>query len=84
MGLIAYGEFVATPYKVGVDAGVDVLLHMSRYELGVVPDELQRPLVDEPYGAPATTAYDYAEHSAAHRSSPEVLCVVIWRGIMPH
>jgi hypothetical protein len=62
MGLIAYGEFVATPYKVGVDAGVDVLLHMSRYELGVVPDELQRPLVDEPYGAPATTAYDYAEH----------------------
>jgi hypothetical protein len=83
MGLITYGEFVATPYRVGVEAGVDVLLHMGRYELGVVPDELQRPLVSDPEGTAATTAYDYAErlpptdmhlHSyasflAAHRSA---------------
>jgi len=62
LGLIAYGEFVATPYKVGVEAGVDALLHMGRYELGVVPDELQAPLVEDPEGAPANTAYDYAEH----------------------
>ncbi len=62
LGLVTYGEFVATPYNVGVEAGVDALLHMGRYELGVIPDELQRPLVDDPYGAAATTAYDYAEH----------------------
>jgi Amidohydrolase family len=62
MGLITYGEFVSTPYKVGIDAGVDVLLHMGRYELGVIPDELQRPLVDDPYGSAANTAYDYSEH----------------------
>jgi hypothetical protein len=62
MGLVTYGEFISTPYSVGIDAGVDALLHMSRYELGVVPDELQRPLVDDPYGAAAATAYDYAEH----------------------
>jgi len=61
MGLVTYGEFVSTPYKVGIEAGVDVLLHMSRYELGVVPDELQRPLVDDPQGPPANTAYDYSE-----------------------
>ena len=62
MGLITYGEFISTPYTVGIEAGVDALLHMSRYELGLVPDELQRPLVDDPYGTAATTAYDYSMH----------------------
>jgi hypothetical protein len=62
LGLATYGEFVATPYTVGVEAGIDALLHMGRYELGVIPDELQRPLVQDPNGPPATTAYDYAEH----------------------
>lgn len=62
LGLVTYGEFVSTPYSVGIDAGVDVLLHMGRYELGVIPDELQRPLVDDPFGAAASTAYDYAQH----------------------
>ena len=62
MGLVTYGEFVSTPYKVAVEAGADALLHMGRYELGVIPDELQAPLVDDPEGTAATTAYDYAEH----------------------
>ena len=62
MGLVTYGEFVATPYKVGVEADVDALLHMSRYELGVIPTELQRPLTQEPAGSAANTAHDYAEH----------------------
>jgi len=62
LGLVTYGEFISTPYSVGIDSGVDVLLHMGRYELGVIPDELQRPLVDDPFGPAATTAYDYAEH----------------------
>jgi hypothetical protein len=61
MGLATYGEFVSTPYRVGIEAGVDVLLRMGRYELGVVPDELQRPLVDDPEGAAASTAFDYSE-----------------------
>ena len=62
LGLATYGEFVSTPYTVGIDAGVDALLHMGRYELGVVPAELQRPLVSDPYAAAASTAYDYAQH----------------------
>jgi hypothetical protein len=61
MGMATYGEFVATPYDVGDKAGVDVLVHMGRYELGVIPDELQRPLVEDPEGPAATTAYDYTE-----------------------
>ena len=61
MGLQTYGEFVATPYTVGIEAGVDALPHMGRYELGLVPDELQVPLVDDPYGAAANTAFDYSQ-----------------------
>jgi hypothetical protein len=61
MGLATYGEFISTPYDVGIEAGVDALPHMSRYELGVIPDELQRPLVETPEGPPANTAYDYSE-----------------------
>jgi hypothetical protein len=61
MGLVTYGEFVSTSYDVGVEAGVDALVHMGRYELGVIPEELQRPLVDDSEGSAATTAYDYTE-----------------------
>ena len=61
LGLVTYGEFVATSYTVGVEAGVDSLLHMERYDLGVIPEELQRPLVDDPEGPAANTAYDYSQ-----------------------
>jgi hypothetical protein len=61
MGLVTYGEFVSTPYRIGVQDGVDVLLHMGRYELGVIPDELQQPLVEDPEGSASKTAYGYAE-----------------------
>ena len=61
MGLATYGVFVSTPYRVGVEAGVDALPQMDRYDLGVIPGELQRPLVDDPDGPSARTAYDYSE-----------------------
>ena len=61
MGMVTYGEFVATPYRVGIEAGVDALLHMDRYELGLIPDELQEPLVSDPEGPASVTASDYSE-----------------------
>ncbi len=61
LGLATYGEFVATPYQVGIEAGVDALPHMGQYELGAIPVELQQPLVDDPDGPSARTAYDYAQ-----------------------
>lgn len=61
LGMITYGEFAATPYEVGIEADVDALVHMGHYELGVIPEELQRPLAADPFGPPANTAYDYAE-----------------------
>jgi len=60
LGLVTYGEFVSTPYAVGLEAGVDALPQMGRYDLGVVPDELQLPLVEDPEGPSANTAYDYS------------------------
>jgi hypothetical protein len=61
IGLVTYGEFVSTPYKVGIEAGVDALPHMGRYELGLIPDELQKPLLEDAEGTAANTAYDYSE-----------------------
>ena len=61
LGLVTYGEFVSTPYRVGVEDEVDALIHMDRYDLGVIPDELQRPLIDAPDGPAANTAYDYSQ-----------------------
>jgi hypothetical protein len=61
LGMVTIGEFVSTPYSVGVEAGVDALVHARDYDLGLVPDELQRPLVDAPDGPAANTAYDYSE-----------------------
>lgn len=61
LGLATYGIFVSTPYRVGVEAGVDALVDAHRYDLGVIPDELQTPLVNDPEGPSAATAYDYSE-----------------------
>ncbi len=62
LGLATYGVFAATPVRLAVKAGVDTLLHMGRYEIGVIPDELQQPLADDAYDAASRTAYGYAEH----------------------
>lgn len=61
LGLITYGEFISTPYADGLRDGVDVLLHMTRYELGLVPARLQQPLVNvkDPDGPALAPAYDY-------------------------
>lgn len=57
LGLITYGELSATPYSDGLKDGVDVLLHMTRYTLGLIPFRLQEPLVRDPEGL--TDAYAY-------------------------
>jgi hypothetical protein len=59
LGLIAYGEFISTPYADGLKDGVDILLHMTRYEMGLVPSLLQKPLVQDPEGPTLDAAYAY-------------------------
>jgi hypothetical protein len=59
LGLVTYGEFSSTPYADGLKDGVNVLVHMTRYALGLIPPRLQQPLVQEPEGDAykAATAY---------------------------
>lgn len=59
VGLISYGEFASTPYAAALNDGVDVLLHMTRYELGLIPARLQEPLIRDPNGAALAPAYAY-------------------------
>ena len=59
LGLITYGEFIATPYSDALMDGIDVLLHMSRYELGLIPSRLHEPLLQDPFGAALAPAYAY-------------------------
>lgn len=59
LGLVTYGEFISTPYTDALQDGIDVLLHMSRYELGLIPAELQKPLLHDPFGPGLAPAYAY-------------------------
>ena len=69
LGMVTYGEFAATPYRTGVENGVDALLHMSRYELGMAPAELLPPLITDPDGRVADQAY-YTAISQKPDSAP--------------
>jgi hypothetical protein len=57
LGMVTYGEFVATPYQSAIENGVDALLHMSRYELGLAPAQFVAPLASAPEGREANDAY---------------------------
>jgi len=59
LGLVTYGEFASTPYADALDDGVDVLLHMTRYALGLIPHRLQQPLVQDLEGGAHDAAYTY-------------------------
>jgi hypothetical protein len=61
LGMVTYGEFISTPYAAGLSDGVDVLLHMSRYELGLAPAALIAPLATAPYGEEAKVAYGWID-----------------------
>jgi imidazolonepropionase-like amidohydrolase len=55
--LVTYGEFIATPYRIGIEAGVSSLLHMTRIELGLAsPDAIAKAAAD-PDGPAARAAY---------------------------
>jgi hypothetical protein len=61
LGFVTYGEFIATPYVDAIAEGVTLLLHMTRYELGLVPRERQLQLAAEPEGKSAKEAYKLVE-----------------------
>lgn len=61
LGMATYGEFVSTPFSDAIEDGVSLLLHMNRYNLGLIPPGMQRPLAADPEGAAADKAYAFAD-----------------------
>ena len=61
LGLTTYGEFISTSYADGLKDGIDVLLHMTRYELGLIPARLVKSLVKDPEGAAQEQVYAYLQ-----------------------
>jgi hypothetical protein len=55
--IATYGEFVATPYERAIGAGVNVLLHTTRLELGLAPPDLLEKAAADPDGRGASPAY---------------------------
>jgi len=63
--MVTYGEFIATPYAAGIADGVDALLHMSRYELGLVQSPVTVTLGSHVVAEPAGGMSEKAAYSAA-------------------
>lgn len=59
LGMIAYGELISTPYVEALSFGVDSLLHMTRYEFGLLPPAIQQPLVENPQNSRLNPAYQF-------------------------
>ncbi len=71
LGLVTYGEFISTRYSDALQDGIDVLLHMSRYELGLVPAELHKSLLRDPFGPGLAPAYAYLRQ--LHPANPSIM-----------
>jgi hypothetical protein len=59
LGMVTYGELISTPFSAALTFGVDSLLHMTRYELGLLPPAIQQPLIVDPEEDKLGAAYDY-------------------------
>ena len=60
--IATYGEFIATPYEAGIAGHVSTLLHMTRFELGLVP--FDPGLASDPEGKPSMAAYSKVDDVA--------------------
>ena len=69
--MVAYGEFIATPYAAGIADSVDALLHMSRYELGLVQSPVIVNLGSHVVAEPAGGTSERAAYSAAEAVQPD-------------
>jgi hypothetical protein len=57
LGIPTIGELGRTPYASALAAGVDAVVHTSRYSLPLAPAELRARVADEPFGPPKLEYY---------------------------
>ena len=58
-GLGTIGELGATRYTEAIEAGVDALVHTSRYSLELASEEMRWGIASDPFGPPRTRYYEY-------------------------
>jgi hypothetical protein len=59
LGLAIIGELGVTSYHEAIDAGVDAVVHTSRYSLEIAPPEMHRAVASSPFGPPRTEFYKF-------------------------
>ncbi len=59
LGMATIGELGSTTYSQGIQAGVNALVHTSRYSLDVAPPELRQAVAEAPFGPPRIKYYQY-------------------------
>lgn len=59
LGMGTIGELGATTYAQAIQAGIDALVHTSRYSLDVAPPELRKEVAKSPFGPPRIKYYQH-------------------------
>jgi hypothetical protein len=59
LGMATIGELGATTYAQGTHAGLNAVVHTSRYSLDVAPPELRKEVAADPFGPPRIKYYQY-------------------------
>jgi len=49
LGMAAIGELGRTPYPEGIAAGLDAVVHTTRYSLGLAPEDMARAVAEHPF-----------------------------------
>jgi hypothetical protein len=49
LGMATIGELGRTPYPEGIAAGLDAVVHTTRYSLGLAPEEMARAVAEHPF-----------------------------------
>ena len=49
LGLATIGELGRTPYAGGISAGLDAVVHTTRYSLGLAPENMARAVAERPF-----------------------------------
>jgi hypothetical protein len=59
LGVSTIGELGRTTYTQGIEAGIDAVVHTSRYSLELADPETRAAVAANPFGPPRTAFYEY-------------------------
>ena len=60
-GIVTIGELGYSKAEEAINVGIQSFVHISRYSIDVVPEEIKKGYEDAPFGPPRIKAYEYYE-----------------------